>query len=149
MNNVIIQDDYHPQNTKIEFIVNQSDKLTVITEYIPAHIEGETNDNLPPLPPQRNFKNVNIPLEVIDNLFKTSLKKIRSDPNYRWMERHLSQGITIYFQIKSLLHNDPKYQYMKPYIDKTLTVYSIISLIVTISTMNPIPIMIALYKISS
>lgn len=107
---------------------------------IDDYFDGVTDSSIP-LPPQRKYK--------FDLLYCECLRTIRSDYRYQWMESHLHQGITIYYQIKNMIKHDPRYQYMKPYIEKALNVYSIISLITTISTMNPALIIISLYKMGA
>lgn len=147
MNNFII-DNYDVEEEEYK-IKNLGDTL-IITEYISNRIEGELDDNNPPPVPIRKNKQIDFDVSYLKgDLYQIYLHQIKSNSNYRWMEKYLKDAISIYYQIKTIIHTDPTYIHMKPYIDKSMTIYSVISLIVSISTLNPIPIMMALYKISN
>lgn len=139
MNSVVIIDDYSEEVIKHTTVPD----IKIIPDYIPTH----TDDDNIPLPPPRIHKITPHASKIeVTQLYRQCLKTIRSDYRYRWMEGHLYRGITIYYQIKNLLQHDQRYQSMKPYVEQALTVYSVIALISTISTMNPVLIMVALYK---
>lgn len=76
------------------------------------------------------------------------IKVMKEDPSYRYMSRNMYRALDIYIQIKKMVSEDPRYMYMKPYIEKSMTCYTVCSLVITLSTLNPVYIMFALYKLS-
>ncbi len=70
------------------------------------------------------------------------------DSNYRRSKRNFDISIEIYYRIKKLINTNPTYLHMKPHIDNMLSIYNISILMITVGSMDPIAIMMALYKLS-